>query len=82
MAKVKTHFVCSNCGDISQRYLGRCSNCGAWGTLVEEEIPSDKVDRKNRVNLAGQVAKVERLNQVELEEVPRGKTKIAEFNRV
>jgi len=82
MAKVKTHFVCSNCGDISQRYLGRCSNCGAWGTLVEEEIPSDKVDRKNRVNLAGQVAKVERLNQVELEEVPRVKTKIEEFNRV
>lgn len=82
MAKAKTHFVCSNCGDISQRYLGRCSNCGAWGTLVEEEIPSDKVDRKNRVNLSGQVAKVERLNQVELEEVPRVKTKIEEFNRV
>ncbi|QIL51126.1 DNA repair protein RadA [Weissella coleopterorum] len=82
MAKAKTHFVCSNCGDISQRYLGRCSNCGAWGTLVEEVVPSDKVDRKNRVNLAGQVAKVERLNQVALEEVPRVKTKIEEFNRV
>lgn len=82
MAKVKTQFVCSNCGAISQRYLGRCANCGAWGTLEEQVIPSEKIDRKNRVNLAGQEAKVERLGQVSLEEVPRVKTQLDEFNRV
>ncbi|MCM0582740.1 DNA repair protein RadA [Weissella diestrammenae] len=82
MAKAKTQFVCTNCGYVSQRYLGRCANCGAWGTLVEEVIPTEKVDRKNRVNLAGQVAKVERLNQVSLAEVPRVKTALTEFNRV
>ncbi|MDR3242075.1 MAG: DNA repair protein RadA [Lactobacillaceae bacterium] len=82
MAKAKTQFVCTNCGYISQRYLGRCSNCGAWGTLLEEVIPSEKTDRKNRVNLAGQMAKVERLNQVSLAEVPRVKTQLEEFNRV
>ncbi len=29
-------FVCSVCGYRSIKYLGRCPNCGEWGTLVEE----------------------------------------------
>lgn len=82
MAKTKTQFVCSNCGYVSQRYMGRCSNCGAWGTFVEEVIQPEKADRKSRVNLAGQIAKVERLGQVSIEETPRVDTQIDEFNRV
>lgn len=82
MAKTKTQFVCSNCGYVSQRYMGRCSNCGAWGTFVEEAIQPEKADRKSRVNLAGQIAKVERLGQVSIEETPRVDTQIDEFNRV
>ncbi|WP_022791417.1 DNA repair protein RadA [Weissella halotolerans] len=82
MAKTKTQFVCSNCGAISQRYMGRCPNCGAWGTLVEEVQRPEKADRKSRVNLAGQMAKVERLNEVDLAETPRIATQLAEFDRV
>lgn len=82
MAKTKTQFVCSNCGAISQRYMGRCPNCGAWGTLVEEVQRPEKADRKSRVNLAGQMAKVERLNEVDLTETPRIATRLAEFDRV
>lgn len=36
MAKVKTRYVCQNCGYVSPRYLGRCPNCSEWNTLVEE----------------------------------------------
>lgn len=82
MAKTKTQFVCSNCGYVSQRYMGRCVNCGAWGTLVEEVMQSEKTDRKSRVNLAGEIAKVERLNDVDIQETPRIKTDLDEFNRV
>lgn len=82
MAKTKTQFVCSNCGYVSQRYMGRCANCGAWGTFVEEVVQPEKVDRKSRVNLAGQIARVERLGEVSIEETPRVDTSIDEFNRV
>ncbi len=82
MAKTRTQFICSNCGYVSQRYMGRCSNCGAWGTLVEEVIRPEGSDRKSRVNLAGQVAKVEHLGDVSIEDTPRVATQYEEFNRV
>jgi DNA repair protein RadA/Sms len=34
--KNKTSFVCQNCGSHSPKWLGRCSNCGEWNTLIEE----------------------------------------------
>ena len=34
--KDKTVFVCQGCGARSPKWLGRCSACGEWNTLVEE----------------------------------------------
>ncbi|MCO6184060.1 DNA repair protein RadA [Leuconostoc fallax] len=82
MAKVKTQFICSNCGFVSARYLGRCSNCGEWGTFVEEKIQPDTNDRKSRVSLDGRSAKVEKINEVTSESTPRVATKLQELNRV
>ncbi|MHB8509973.1 MAG: DNA repair protein RadA [Candidatus Dormibacteria bacterium] len=36
MAKVRTVFVCSECGHSAQRWEGRCPACEAWNTYVEE----------------------------------------------
>ena len=36
MAKVKTKWVCQNCGYETPKYIGKCPDCGNWGTLVEE----------------------------------------------
>ncbi len=36
MAKVKTKWVCQNCGYETPKYIGKCPDCGAWGTLTEE----------------------------------------------
>ena len=36
MAKVKTKWVCQNCGYETLKYIGKCPDCGNWGTLVEE----------------------------------------------
>ena len=33
--KQKTIWACSECGNESSKYLGRCPACGAWNTLVE-----------------------------------------------
>ena len=41
MAKSKTIFYCTECGNESPKWQGRCSACGAWNTLVEHiEKPS------------------------------------------
>jgi DNA repair protein RadA/Sms len=34
--KQKTVFACQECGAQSSKWLGRCSDCGAWNTFVEE----------------------------------------------
>lgn len=36
MAKVRNIFVCQQCGQSTQSWLGRCPACGAWNALVEE----------------------------------------------
>jgi len=36
MAKTKSRFVCQECGFESSGYLGKCTDCGSWGTVVEE----------------------------------------------
>lgn len=36
MAKIKTKWVCQNCGYETPKYIGKCPDCGNWGTLVEE----------------------------------------------
>jgi len=35
MAKVKTQYLCSECGDTNPTWLGKCPNCGAFNTLKE-----------------------------------------------
>lgn len=38
MAKTKTVYICSNCGADSQKWIGKCPNCGEWNTYVEETV--------------------------------------------
>ncbi|GAB6063176.1 DNA repair protein RadA [Deferrisoma palaeochoriense] len=35
MAKIRTVFECQQCGAQSPKWLGRCPDCGAWGSLAE-----------------------------------------------
>ena len=38
--KTRTVFACQECGAQSPKWLGRCSDCGAWNSLVEErQVP-------------------------------------------
>lgn len=36
MAKLRSQFVCQNCGAVYGKWAGRCENCGEWNTLVEQ----------------------------------------------
>lgn len=41
MAKEKIAYVCSNCGQDSPKWIGKCPNCGQWNTFKEIRIGSD-----------------------------------------
>ena len=36
MAKIKTKYVCQECGYENSKWLGKCPECSKWNTFVEE----------------------------------------------
>ena len=47
MAKSSIQFACQECGSSFSKWAGRCSNCGAWNSLVEEVAGSGGPDAEN-----------------------------------
>ena len=41
MAKDKIAYVCSNCGQESSKWIGKCPSCGQWNTFKEIRVSSD-----------------------------------------
>ena len=41
MAKLKSVYFCSNCGNESPKWMGKCPACGEWSTYVEELVRKD-----------------------------------------
>jgi DNA repair protein RadA/Sms len=79
----KTVFVCEQCGAQSPKQQGRCFECGAWNSFVEEraQTAGGAPTSDHRYALAG--ASGARLYaEVELEQHPRLTTGIGEFDRV
>ncbi|MCL4562338.1 MAG: AAA family ATPase, partial [Chloroflexi bacterium] len=85
MPKTLTQFVCQQCGKTSPRPLGRCPQCGAWGSMVEEIlVPPAAVGGRlgDRHGLhAGRSAPV-RLDEIEGEVEERLVLPMVEFARV
>lgn len=40
MAKVQSIYICSECGQDTAKWMGRCPGCGQWNTLIEERVDS------------------------------------------
>lgn len=38
MPKTRTQYVCQQCGRVSAREMGRCPQCNAWNSMVEEVV--------------------------------------------
>jgi DNA repair protein RadA/Sms len=56
MAKTSTQYVCQACGATAPRWLGRCSSCGGWNTLVEEVVASGKKARASTPSMSKPVS--------------------------
>ena len=79
MAKVKTKYVCQNCGYETAGYLGKCPECGSWGSFVEE-VSGDKTPQS--VEILPDNTPPKRLSEIEMDSEIRVSTGISEFNRV
>ncbi len=83
MAKVKSKWVCQNCGYNAPSYLGRCPECSQFGTFVEEITTSTKIaDNSKPSNLLSGDTTISKITDIELDEKMRFKTKIDELDRV
>jgi DNA repair protein RadA/Sms len=80
-----TVFVCQECAAQSPKWLGRCTECGAWNSLVEERPPADDVleaAASHRYAGAGASAHAQLYAEVELTQHARLSTSIDELDRV
>ncbi|MBS4536850.1 DNA repair protein RadA [Clostridium sp. D2Q-11] len=78
MAKIKSKFVCQECGYETPKWMGRCPGCNEWNTLVEELY-----DKKSNVKIIQDVsATYKKLNEVKIDEEERSTTEINELDRV
>lgn len=86
-AKLKTVYVCSNCGETSPRWMGRCPSCGEWNTMVEDVIVSEpkaaaKKAARGEVQATTNLV-ANRLSEISTtEEKSRIRTHISELDRV
>lgn len=79
--KIKKQFVCSCCGNVSQKWSGQCYACLEWNSISEEVISSIKDN--NNLPLIGEAQKILSLDNIEkTEDNLRIKTSIEELNKV
>lgn len=84
MAKRKTAYVCADCGAEFPRWQGQCTDCKAWNTISEFVIsPAKSVPGGNLKGYAGHTAaKVESLQSIDLQALPRFSAGFTELDRV
>jgi DNA repair protein RadA/Sms len=80
MAKAKTYYFCQECGYQSSSWLGRCPECGKFGTFAEEVVKMESGKRKAESGKLQSVPK--RIQEVTYSETKRIPTHCGEFDRV
>lgn len=79
LAKVKTTYLCQECGAVFSKWSGKCTECGEWNTIVEESVtePGGYI-RENIITNASPLA----ITASDTESPPRISTGIVECDRV
>lgn len=81
MAKEKTMWFCSECGGNSPKWVGRCPDCGAWNTMVEERVKSTKGSKSTTLS-SRTISKPQKVSEIQAIDEPRIKMPSKELNRV
>ncbi len=83
MAKAKTVFYCTNCGNETPRWQGKCPACGAWNTIEEHiEKPAAAGGNRAKSSPVGQSRRPQRLQEIPIDGETRFSTGMGELDRV
>ena len=80
--KIKTIFVCQECGYESAKWLGKCPGCGKWNTFVEEKQEAILTSTQSTRQLTGFSSGTFPLTDVTVRSFERIKTGIKEFDHM
>ncbi len=80
MAKIKSIYVCSECGYESPKWFGKCPGCGEWNTM-NEELPASPSSTASKSGTSS-VNQILSLNDIKEDVERRIKTGVGEFDRV
>lgn len=78
--KAKTVFFCTECGNESPKWSGRCSACGAWNSMVEQV--ESKTAKGSRSAAAARAVKASPITEIDTAEEIRFSTGMGELDRV
>ena len=81
MAKTKTVFFCTNCGNETPKWMGRCPSCGAFNTM-EEHIEKPTAPGKLKSAPVGMSRRPQRIREVNSDGEIRFSTGMGELDRV
>src|ERR1041385_5639946 len=85
MKPPKVVFVCQECGAQAPKWAGRCTDCGAWNSMVEERVSQEPVATAatgNRYAQFGAAGSAKLYAEVETTNATRLSSGIGEFDRV
>ena len=75
MAKVKTLWYCSSCGNESAKWMGRCPACGEWNTMIEAPV-------EGKVKAVSEKRKPSRLKEIDYSHEERLSLGLPEMDRL
>ena len=81
--KIKTVYVCQECGYETPKWMGQCPNCNEWNTLEEQVISDKKATGFSAVSSSVKaIASAKSLSQIDITAEQRYVTNISELDRV
>lgn len=81
-SKQKTIYCCTECGNETANWAGKCPSCGSWNTLEELKISKDSMNKGSGYRRITNYEKPKKLNELDTSEELRFSTGISEFDRV
>ncbi|MBS1552063.1 MAG: DNA repair protein RadA [Bacteroidetes bacterium] len=82
MSKVKTKYVCQNCGYSTLRWSGKCPECDTWSSLVEEIVSTGKKKSSGNGMLRVNEGSYKLISEISSVNESRTQTHISELDRV
>lgn len=81
MTKLKRIYICSECGHKEIKWQGKCPQCGAWNSFIEDVV-EEKTKKSNIKTLTEFSIPPQKLSDIKTPKIEKQKTNIEELDRV